>query len=226
MHKHIVAESGLIAHGRGEAFDYLLGEQTHHFALAAIEAAAAMIKLSTHPIISVNGNVSILCPKEMVEFSKLSEAKLEINLFYRRPERYEAIKSHLETFGADEILGIEEDAQVELDGLESYRRIVDKEGIYIADTVFVPLEDGDRTETLKRLNKNVITVDLNPLSRTSLNADITIVDNIIRVFPLLQNFYKDMEADSARDILSKYNNKAVLNQAMETMSTEWKKKLN
>ena len=26
MHKRIVAEAGLIAHGRGEAFDYLLGE--------------------------------------------------------------------------------------------------------------------------------------------------------------------------------------------------------
>ena len=31
--KSIVAESGLIAHGRGEAFDYLLGEETKPFAL-------------------------------------------------------------------------------------------------------------------------------------------------------------------------------------------------
>ena len=32
-------QAGLLAHGRGEAFDYLLGEKTQRFAKKAIEAA-------------------------------------------------------------------------------------------------------------------------------------------------------------------------------------------
>ena len=32
MHEGIVAEAGLIAAGRGEAFDYILGEETPPFA--------------------------------------------------------------------------------------------------------------------------------------------------------------------------------------------------
>ncbi len=48
--------------------------------------------------------------------------------------------------------------------------------IFAADVVIVPLEDGDRCEALKRWAKIVITVDLNPLSRTSRTADLTIVD--------------------------------------------------
>ena len=39
----IVADAGLIAHGRGEALDYLLSEKTHSFAYNAIEAACAML---------------------------------------------------------------------------------------------------------------------------------------------------------------------------------------
>lgn len=49
--------------------------------------------------------------------------------------------------------------------------------------VLVPLEDGDRTEALRRMGKTVIAIDLNPLSRTSRAANITIVDNVIRAVP-------------------------------------------
>ncbi len=73
----------------------------------------------------------------------------------------------------------------EIPGLESNRRKVDPEGILEADLVFVPLEDGDRTIALKKMNKKIITVDLNPLSRTSVTADISIVDNIVRAVPQL-----------------------------------------
>jgi 4-phosphopantoate--beta-alanine ligase len=43
----VVSKQGLIAHGRGEAFDYLLGEQTCIPALSAIKIAedAALIAL-------------------------------------------------------------------------------------------------------------------------------------------------------------------------------------
>ena len=52
----LVVEEGLIAHGRGETFDYLLGEKTTPSAIMAIKATAAMLLTSSHPIISVNGN--------------------------------------------------------------------------------------------------------------------------------------------------------------------------
>ncbi|MEM4391740.1 MAG: phosphopantothenate/pantothenate synthetase family protein, partial [Candidatus Nitrosotenuis sp.] len=58
-------------------------------------------------------------------------------------------------------------------------------GIYAADVVIVPLEDGDRTIALKKAGKCVITFDLNPLSRTAQAADITIVDNVVRGIKLL-----------------------------------------
>ena len=51
----ITSIHGLIAHGRGEAFDYLIGEVTQPFAIEAIHAAAAMLRLAEHPVISVNG---------------------------------------------------------------------------------------------------------------------------------------------------------------------------
>ena len=68
---------------------------------------------------------------------------------------------------------------------DSARRIVDKNGIFSADLVLVPLEDGDRTIALKKAKKKIITFDLNPLSRTAQTADVTIVDNITRAMKLL-----------------------------------------
>ena len=55
---------GLMAHGRGEAFDYLIGEETQPFAMAAIRAGAATLLLAEHSVISVNGNVAALTPGE------------------------------------------------------------------------------------------------------------------------------------------------------------------
>ena len=77
-------------------------------------------------------------------------------------------------------IGVGQTKFKEIPELESNRRIVDPDGIFIADVVFVPLEDGDRTIALKKMNKKVITVDLNPLSRTSISSDISIVDNVVR----------------------------------------------
>ncbi len=74
---------GLTAHGRGEAFDYLIGEKTCPFALSAIKAAAAMLILAKYPVLSVNGNTAVLVPKEYIQLAKLLDAKLEINLFHK-----------------------------------------------------------------------------------------------------------------------------------------------
>ncbi|MFW5712509.1 MAG: phosphopantothenate/pantothenate synthetase [Spirochaetota bacterium] len=181
----VVAPAGLIAHGRGEAFDYLCGEVSPEPALAAVEAAAASLLAAEHPVLSINGNVAALCPRELVELSKVSGAPLEVNLFYRTLEREKAIAEVLFQAGAGEVLGVGDDAAGTIPEVGSERRRIDPRGIGNADVVFVPLEDGDRTEGLVAMGKTVITVDLNPLSRTSRKADISIVDNIVRVVPLL-----------------------------------------
>jgi 4-phosphopantoate--beta-alanine ligase len=210
MKNLIVAEAGLIAHGRGECFDYILGEKTNKTAKKAIKAAVALLLLAKHPIISVNGNVAALCPNELVELSNKLNIPLEINLFYRKEGRIEAIKNILESTGAKKLLGIDETSMVQIEELSSNRRNVDPKGIKIADVVFVPLEDGDRSEALKKSGKKIIAVDLNPISRTSIWADITIVDNIVRVLPEMIKIVddlKDMKEDQLIDILNNFNNK-------------------
>jgi 4-phosphopantoate--beta-alanine ligase len=208
MKNLIVAEAGLIAHGRGECFDYILGEKTNEAAKKAIEAAVAMLLLAEKPVISINGNTAALVPKELVELSKIIQAPLEINLFYRKKGRVEAIKKLLEEAGAIDIRGIDEDKLDEIEGLDSQRRFV--EAIKESDCVMVPLEDGDRTEALKKLNKKIIAVDLNPISRTSLWADITIIDNVIRAIPEMIKIAKKLKNSTQQQlnhIIANFNNK-------------------
>lgn len=181
----LVAKEGLLAQGRGEAFDYLLGEKTGKAAKQAIKAAAAQLLLAEIPVISVNGNIAALCPKQIVRLSKQIKAKLEVNLFYTNKKRQQAIIRTLKKNGAREVLGTSLTSSTKLSGIDSARRIVDKNGIFAADVVVVPLEDGDRTMALKKAGKTVITFDLNPLSRTSQTANITIVDNVTRAIDLL-----------------------------------------
>ena len=181
--KGITSIHGLIAHGRGEAFDYLLKEGTNESAKKAIEAAAALLLTAKKPVISVNGNSAALVPKELVKLSNIIPAKLEVNIFHSNKKRELKIKDHLIKFGAKEVLLPQKKYKIKY--LESNRKYVNKNGIYKADVVFVPLEDGDRCEALRKNKKKVITVDLNPLSRTSKKANISIIDNIIRAMPLL-----------------------------------------
>lgn len=176
----LVAKEGLLAHGRGEAFDYILGEKTLKTSKKAIKAAAASILLAKNPVISVNGNVAALCPKEIVRLSKVSKAKIEVNLFYANEKRKQKIVKILKKNGAKEIFGVLKKNATRLIGIDSSRRIVDKNGIFASDLVIVPLEDGDRTLALRRAKKQVITFDLNPLSRTAQTANISIIDNVVR----------------------------------------------
>lgn len=221
MYNHIVTETGLIAHGRGEAFDYLLGEKTHDFSKKAIKAAAAHLFLSKHPVISVNGNSAILSKDEIISFSNKSKIPIEINLFYRSQERIDAISKLFLDSGALYLLGNDNNFNEVIDEISSQRRFVDKRGILISDIVMVPLEDGDRTEGLKKINKKVITIDLNPLSRTALAADVTIIDNIIRVFPILEIDYFSMTEKIANGIVHEYNNKITINEALKVISKFW-----
>lgn len=176
----ITALAGLIAHGRGEAFDYLLGERTIPPAEKAIEAGTALLLLGEKPVISVNGNTAVLCPRELVELARAVKADLEINLFYRSEERVRKIAEVLREYGANRVYGVS--PSKEIPGIASSRRLADK-AMYESDVVLVPLEDGDRTEALVKAGKKVITIDLNPLSRTAQKANITIVDNVVRAVP-------------------------------------------
>ena len=181
----LVAKEGLLAHGRGEAFDYLIGEKTTKSAKSAIKAAALMLNQAQNSVISVNGNFVALCPKEIIQLAKITNSKIEVNLFYSSEKRKQAISKILKKSGAREVLGLNKKNSIKLKGIDSARRIVDKNGIFSADVVLVPLEDGDRTIALKKAKKKIITFDLNPLSRTAQTADITIVDNVTRAMKLL-----------------------------------------
>jgi 4-phosphopantoate---beta-alanine ligase len=220
--KGLVAREGLIAHGRGESFDYLLGEKTVEPALRSINAASALFLLAEHPVISVNGNTAALCAKEICELNQsLEKSFIEINLFYRTKTREKLIAAELKKYGSEKILGIEDNKLTEIPELESNRRKVDPEGIFVADVVFVPLEDGDRTIALKKMNKKIITIDLNPLSRTSITADISIIDNIVRAIPQLiksiEYHKKNSTIKELKEIVNSYNNEEVLNESVDIL---------
>jgi 4-phosphopantoate---beta-alanine ligase len=217
----LVMPQGLIAHGRGEAYDYLIGERTTNTARRAIRTAAAMLLLSKWPVISVNGNIAALCPSTVVELAKVTGAAIEVNLFYRAEEREMAIKVELEMHGAKEVLGVGSRASARIPELQSERRRVDPEGIYIADTVLVPLEDGDRTEALVKMNKTVIAVDLNPLSRTSRAANITIIDNVVRAMPALVEAARRLRGNkSLKKIIDNFDNKRNLLESLKIIRSE------
>ena len=93
VEKGIASIHGLIAQGRGEAFDYMLGERTNNFAEKAIESASAMLLLAKHPVISVNGNAAALVPKEIVKLANIIPAKIEVNIFHQSKEREKKSKN-------------------------------------------------------------------------------------------------------------------------------------
>ena len=204
-----VAKQGLIAHGRGEAFDYLLGEQTCLPALSAIKAAASALIEAKNPVISVNGNVVALAAREVARLSEISGAKVEVNLFHRTPERVTGLTRMMKKVGID-ALGANADDKIP--GLSSERAKCCSDGIGSADVVLVPLEDGDRCEALVKMGKKVITIDLNPLSRTAQTAHITIVDELTRCLPLLSDFVKEKNG------IDSFNNKQCLTDVLNYMA--------
>lgn len=216
--KGIASMDGLIAHGRGEAFDYLLGEKTNEFAEESIGAAAALMLLAKKPVISVNGNTAALVPKELARLSNLVQAPLEVNVFHPSKKRELKIKNHLKKYGAKKVLLPDKNYKIRF--LESNRKYASPEGILKADVVFVPLEDGDRAEALIKNGKKVITVDLNPLSRTAQKATITIVDNIVRAMPLLISSireYRKYDKNKLKEILKNYDNKKFLEESISSL---------
>jgi len=210
----VVSVTGLIAHGRGEAFDYLLGERTVPEALSAERAAAALIVLAERPVITVNGNAAALSAKELGELSRASGAPLEVNLFHRSDERVKKVCSFVERESGEKVLGRKQDGILE--GVASDRAMCSSEGLLAADVVLIPLEDGDRAEAMVRAGKKVIAIDLNPLSRTSLVATVSVVDEITRAVPNILSQVISLKGDraEAERVLAAFDNqrnlKAVL----------------
>ena len=194
----LLADSALIAHGRGEAFDYLLGEMTSESARDAIRETAARLLAAKQPVISLNGNSVALAASELLACAAIVGCAIEINIYYRTPERMAALLSTMEQRKNEAgqrfpelaskiidvpILGANPDARIP--NLDGPRANCHSDGIYSADVILVPLEDGDRCEALVAMGKTVCVIDLNPLSRTAKMATITIVDELTRCAPLL-----------------------------------------
>ncbi|MBN2599999.1 MAG: phosphopantothenate/pantothenate synthetase [Candidatus Thermoplasmatota archaeon] len=219
MKQGIVHETGLIAHGRGEAFDYLLGETTIPLADDAEKIAAAALLCAKNPVISLNGNVTALAADACISLAKRIPATLEVNLFHRTPKRVEKIVAFLRKKGVKTLYGVHPDARIP--GLESDRALCDKKGIFTADVVLIPLEDGDRCQALQRMGKTVIAIDLNPLSRTAQAATITIVDNVTRAVPRIEDWivsFKHSRQSHLKKLVLTWDNTRNLHQVLSFLS--------
>jgi len=202
----MLADSALIAHGRGEAFDYLLGEATCDAARNAIRETAAILLSAEKCVISVNGNTVALAGIQLIACAAVLNCPIEVNIYYRTPERMEALLSALNNqrleatelypelateIGLVPILGANPDGRIP--NLEGPRANCHSDGILSANAILVPLEDGDRCEALIAMGKTVCVIDLNPLSRTARTASVTIVDELTRCVPILLD---DLKHDS------------------------------
>lgn len=189
---------GMHAEGRASAFDYLLGEETIPSANRAERVAAAELLLATHPVLSVNGNVAALVPDATVELAETVEATIEVNLFHRSEDRIRRIIAHLADHGAENVLGLT--ATETLPGLSHDRAKVARHGIYEADLVVVPLEDGDRAQALREMGKREIVIDLNPLSRSPRAAHVPIIDNVVRAMPNVIEHARDLRGQPESEL--------------------------
>jgi 4-phosphopantoate--beta-alanine ligase len=210
----ITSTQGLISQGRGEAFDYLLGERTIPSADEAERVAAAHLLLASHPVLSVNGNVAALVPDDFVELADVTGADLEVNLFNRTEERIQAIVDHLRAHGASDVKGLTADERIP--DLDHERGKVDSDGIYAADVVLVPLEDGDRAEALAAMGKTELVIDLNPLSRSPQTATVPIIDNAIRAISGITDHARDLSdtpQDELESIIEEFDREKALTDA-------------
>lgn len=215
--RHVVTPTGLISHGRGEAFDYLMGERTIGPAEDAERAAAAMLVLADNPVVCINGNAAALDAEGLIAVATAVPAKVEVNLFHRTPERMEAVISHLEESGAGTVLGRSPDERIP--GLDHDRALCTREGIWSSDVILVPIEDGDRAEALIAMGKKVISIDLNPLSRTSRAATVPICDEISRATANILRFAEELkrDKDAARRIADGFSGRECLNGTIDAI---------
>lgn len=210
----IVSLEGLTAHGRGEAFDYLLGEKTTKSALLAEKVAAALLLCAESPVISVNGNTAALAADLIPALQEKSRAKVEVNLFHRTDERLEKVTQLLKDHG----VRVEEGEAERLLPLSHDRAFCTRSGIFAADVILVPLEDGDRCQALSKMGKTVIAIDLNPLSRTARSASLTIVDELTRALPHITSFCSTLGKEEATRLAGTVSQNHFLEDALVEMT--------
>jgi len=220
----LVTPTGLISQGRGEAFDYLMGERTTEAAAAAEKAAVAYLLNAERPVICVNGNAAALDADRLIRLAEAVDAKIEVNIFHRTEERMEKLIGYMESCGAKDVLGRNPDARIP--GLSSERALCTNVGIFSSDVILVPIEDGDRAEALVNMNKTVIAIDLNPLSRTSMKATVSIADEMSRALNNMIRFANELKDDGkARErIISQFSNsdnrKATVDQICDNLRSK------
>jgi len=190
----LVTPTGLISHGRGEAYDYLMGERSLDSTILSEKVAIAYLLNATNPVICINGNAAALNPEGLISLAERVNARIEVNIFHRSEERMEGLISFLESKGARNVLGRNPDARIP--GLSSDRALCTMEGIYKSDAILVPIEDGDRAEALVRMGKIVIAIDLNPISRTSKMATVSISDEMSRALRNMMSFADELNGDA------------------------------
>ena len=209
----LVVSEGLIAQGRGEAFDYFLGERSTPSARRAERAAAGWLLAARHPVVSVNGNVAALASNEVARLAAaLPGLDVEVNLFHRTGARARLVAEELRRAGVHRVLGVRPTATIPR--LPSDRARVDRRGILDADLCLVPLEDGDRAEALRALGKRVISIDLNPLSRTSRAADLPIVDEVRRALAEIARHVEAWPAEHRPSRFERFDRRAALAEAL------------
>ena len=228
VERGLVTPTGLISHGRGEAFDYLMGERSIRSSLISEKAAAAYLLKADNPVVCVNGNAAALDPKGLIELAAAIPAKMEVNIFHRSEERMKRLIEFLESEGAHDVLGKDPDARIE--GLSSDRALCTRDGIFNSDVILVPIEDGDRAEALARMGKVVISIDLNPLSRTSRAATVSISDEMSRALKNIITYIGELkgqknEIDTIIEGFSNSDNrKDMINSICESLISEFEGK--
>ena len=181
------------------------------------------------PVISMNGNSTVLAGAEAIKIVTIVGCPIEVNIYYRTEERMTRLVNELESMREEllasspqaerdsisrvEILGLVSDGRIR--GLEGPRSLCSADGIEKADVVLVPLEDGDRCEALIALGKEVIAIDLNPLSRTSRTATVTIVDEVSRA---LSGIVNELHSKPEPSI---WDNNNTLKDALEIMGNSY-----
>jgi 4-phosphopantoate--beta-alanine ligase len=120
--------------------------------------------------------------------------------------------AHLEAHGCERVLGV--GAQPTIPGLDHERGRSTIEGIFSADVVLVPLEDGDRCQALRDMGKTVVVVDLNPLSRTARSASVSITDNVTRAVPNVTRHARGMGRAEAERVATEFDAAANLRETL------------
>ena len=191
--------------------------------------SAARLLRAVSPVISMNGNSTVLAGQRQSKLRTIVGCPIEVNIYYRTEERMTRLVNELESMREEllasspqaerdaisrvEILGLVSDGRIR--GLEGPRSLCSADGIEKADVVLVPLEDGDRCEALIALGKEVIAIDLNPLSRTSRTATVTIVDEVSRA---LSGIVNELHSKPEPSI---WDNKNTLKDALEVMGNSY-----